>query len=245
MEQEASHGSTIEDSHDPSQPEAGSCQQCRGEHPAQPVRPSPGKTGRPVVDRAPSQEELLQTFKEKLRLQFFKIDQKFSQERSRTDKYRTMFIRMLKRVLGEIAALIGIDSYAKSPKIDRYLPEFSKRFEQMRLLISSVLSGSESQLSNSLDDGSQCPAYLSFSFYSLYVSKERCQEMASSVGISESVANSLLSREQTALKDFKAYSAISPFFRALIAFSLEAMKEELHKFETLAPFLEKMVKNLA
>ena len=244
VEQEPSHGSTIEDSHDPSSSSAAGdvrCGQCDAEHPAKQVRPEAKKTGRPVVDRAPSQEELLQTFKHKLRLNFHKIDEKFSKERSRTDKYRTMFIRMLKRVVGEVAALIGIDSYAKSPKIDRYLPEF----DQMRSLISSVLSGSGSQLSTVLDDDRQCQVYLSFSFYSLYVSKERCQEMAASVGISESVANSLLSREQTALKDFKAYSATSPFFRALVAFSLEAMRDELHKFETLAPFMEKMVKDFA
>lgn len=151
---------------------------------------------------------------------------------------------MLKRVVGEVAALIGIDSYAKSPKLERYLPEYSKRFDLLRSLISSVLSGSGSEVATSLIDDGQCQVYLSLSFYTLYVSKERCQEMAASVGVSESVVNSLLSRDQTALKDFKAYSRLSPFFRALVAFSLEAMRDELHKFETLAPFLQKIVKTL-
>lgn len=58
-----------------------------------------------------------------------KIDQKFGKETSRTDKYRTMLVRMIKRVLGEVMGLIGIDSYAKSKSINRYMPEFNKKFE--------------------------------------------------------------------------------------------------------------------
>ena len=58
-----------------------------------------------------------------------KIDQKFGKETSRTDKYRTMLVRMIKRVLGEVMGLIGIDSYTKSKSVNRYMPEFNKKFE--------------------------------------------------------------------------------------------------------------------
>ena len=122
----SSHGSTLENSSldQLSQKEGNDTTEDR-----EPASKAPGKSGRPVVDRRPKQAELLQTLKEKLRFHFFKIDEKFSLERKRTDKYRTMLVRMLKRVLGEVVALIGIDSYAKSSKVDRYLPEFNKRFE--------------------------------------------------------------------------------------------------------------------
>lgn len=133
LERVSSHGSTLSESNEQSVlATAGDCKQCLGDHSQNlSVIPVP-RTGRPVVDRVPSQEELLSTFKQKLRLSFHKINQKFSNERARTDKYRTMTLRMLKRVLGEVVCLIGIDSYAKSPKLDRYLPEYNKRFEQMR-----------------------------------------------------------------------------------------------------------------
>ncbi len=70
--------------------------------------------------------------------------------------------------------------------------------------------------------------------------------MAASVGISESVANSLLSsRDQTALKDFKSFSRLNPFFRPLVAFCSALMADEMHKFQTLEPLLTKLVKDLA
>lgn len=116
---------------------------------------------------------------------FSKINQKFARETARTDKYRTMLVRMVKRVLGEAMSLIGIDSYSKSNKINRFMPEYHKKFEQMRKSVLSVLLNKPefSHLSASLDDDSQCLVHLSFSFYTLYVSKDRCQEMAASVGI--------------------------------------------------------------
>ena len=188
--------------------------------------------GRPAVDRVLSNEELLQIFKQKIRLQFYKINEKFAKDPKRTDKYRTMVVRKLKRTLAEVMVLIGIDSYAKSPKVERCLPEFEKRFEKMRQLIRSFGAETGSPLlSGVLDDDSQCLVHLSFSFYTLYVSKEKCQEMAASVGISESVANSLLStRDQTALKDFKLFSEMNPFFRPFLAFCSALMADEMHKF---------------
>lgn len=72
------------------------------------------KQGRPVSDRVLSDEKLVEIFREKLRLGFHKIEERFRSDKSRTDKYRTMLVRLCKRVLGEVMGLIGIDSYAKS-----------------------------------------------------------------------------------------------------------------------------------
>ena len=75
------------------------------------------------------------------------------------------------------------------------MPEYHKKFEMMKKSALALLKNKTefSQISASLDDDSQCLVHLSFSFYTLYVSKDRCQEMAASVGIKESIVNSLLS----------------------------------------------------
>ena len=191
LERVSSHGSTFEDSHERSAPlgkDTVECPSCLGDHSKfEDVTSSEGpvKTGRPVVDRVMSHDELLKEFRTRLMTNFSKINEKFARETARTDKYRTMLVRMIKRVLSEVVSLIGIASYAKSNKINRYMPEFHKKFEQMRKSVLALLQSKPefSHLSASLDDDSQCLVHLSFSFYTLYVSKDRCQEMAASVGI--------------------------------------------------------------
>ena len=89
------------------------------------------KQGRPVADRSLSNLEIETAFREKLRAQFYKINEKFRAEPSRTDKFRTMLVRQCRRALGEVVSLIGIDSYAKSQKIERFLPEYEKRFTRV------------------------------------------------------------------------------------------------------------------
>ena len=159
------------------------------------------KQGRPVSDRVLSDQELVEVFRQKLRLGFHKIEERFRSDKSRTDKYRTMLVRLCKRVLGEVMALIGIDSYAKSNQVEKYLPEYQKRFEQMKRVVISFLGpncgaskdlmalSSETTCSNLID---QCQVHLSLSFFSLYVSKERCLKMANSIGVCEAKTNSLL-----------------------------------------------------
>ena len=83
-----------------------------------------------------------------------KIEEKFSKELVRTDKYRTMFVRQCRKVLAETVSLIGIDSYSKSTSVDRFLPEYQKRYTQMKRLIERQLSidvGSSLSSAASLD----------------------------------------------------------------------------------------------
>jgi len=72
-------------------------------------------------------------FASKLRIGLMKINDKFRREKNRTDKYRTMLVRLLKRIMVEVITQIGIDSYAKSMDISKFLPEFEKRFHSMVL----------------------------------------------------------------------------------------------------------------
>lgn len=66
------------------------------------------------------------------------------------------------------------------------------------------------------------------------MSKERCLKIADSAGVSNSIANSLLSlRDETALKDFKRSTKINSFFYPLLAFCIGIMDDEMHKFENL------------
>lgn len=212
----------------------------------------PLKQGRPVANRELSDEELIYVFKQKLRLGFHKINEKFRTDLSRTDKYRTMLVRHCKRVLAETMGMIGIDSYAKSKQLEKYLPEYEKRFAQMKRLMESYGSGDlmvpssyDSQSQTKADSSSivsQCQVYLSFTFYSLYVSKERCLKIAESTGVSNSVANSLISlRDETALKGFQKYSSLNPFFYPFLVFCMNIMKDEMYKFETLSSISTKLI----
>lgn len=97
--------------------------------------------------------------------------------------------------------LIGIDSYAKSNQVEKYLPEYQKRFDQMKRVVVSFLGPncgpSEATTSHSFESTcanliNQCQAHLSLSFYSLYVSKERCLKMANSIGVCKAKTDSLL-----------------------------------------------------
>lgn len=59
------------------------------------------------------------------------------------------------------------------------------------------------------------------------MSKERCLKIAARAGISKSVAISLLSmRDQTALKDFKKYNSVNPFFKPLLAFCVGVLEQD-------------------
>ena len=102
------------------------------------------KQGRPVADRSLSDEELLKVFQNKLRTAFTKIETKFAKDSSRTDKYRTMLVRACRRVLSEAMTMIGVDSYSKSTQVNKFLPEFEKRFAQMKRLV-----GRQREINNS------------------------------------------------------------------------------------------------
>lgn len=102
------------------------------------------KSGRPVADRSLSDEELLKVFQNKLRTAFTKIEAKFAKDASRTDKYRTMLVRACRRVLSEAMTMIGVDSYSKSTQVNKFLPEFEKRFAQMKRLV-----GRQREINNS------------------------------------------------------------------------------------------------
>lgn len=69
--------------------------------------------------------------KENLLSNLRKMNEKFEKEPSRTDKYRTMLVRLCKRVLSEAMGTLGVDSYSKSQEVDKFLPEYQKRFEQV------------------------------------------------------------------------------------------------------------------
>jgi len=54
------------------------------------------------------------------------------------------------------------------------------------------------------------------------VSKERCLKIAARTGIQESFADLLISkRDETALKDLKAYASVSKFYYPLIWYFIE------------------------
>ena len=96
------------------------------------------KQGRPVADRSMGDEDLLKVFRSKLKTTFGRIENKFVEDSSRTDKYRTMFVRQCRRVLAEVMGMIGVDSYSKSTDVERFLPEYEKRFQVMKRLVDIV-----------------------------------------------------------------------------------------------------------
>jgi len=95
------------------------------------------KSGRPVANKQFNDEELMEMFTSKLRIGLTKINDKFRREMNRTDKYRTMLVRLMKRIMVEVVTQLGIDSYAKSMDISKFLPEFEKRFHAMKRLMTS------------------------------------------------------------------------------------------------------------
>ena len=110
------------------------------------------KQGRPVADRSLGDEQLVRVFRNKLRSAFSRIEQKFQGDSSRTDKYRTMFVRQCRRVLAEAMSLIGVDSYSKSTDVERFLPEYQKRYAVMKRLVEASVDHLASSGAASLDN---------------------------------------------------------------------------------------------
>ena len=129
--------------------------------------------------------------------------------------------------------LIGIDSYAKSNEIDRYLPEYEKRFQQMMRLLTTQL-GEGALVCQSLTASAKY-------FFALYVSKEKALEIADRAG-NLSELNSVLSlRNKTALKDLKKLCDENCFFYPFMAFCVQIMEDEMHKFEKLGSMATKLI----
>ena len=82
------------------------------------------KTGRPVEDRKVTDEELVQIFRSKLLSALQQMNEKLILEPTWTDKYRTMLVRLCKRILSEAMGTLGIDSYSKSNSVEKFLPEY-------------------------------------------------------------------------------------------------------------------------
>lgn len=102
------------------------------------------KTGRPVEDRKVTDSELVQIFKVKLLDGIQMMNEKLKLEPTRTDKYWTMLVRLCKWILSEAMGMLGIDSYSKSNAVDKFLPEYLKRFDQMKKIIEELALSSNS-----------------------------------------------------------------------------------------------------
>ncbi len=127
--------------------------------------------------------------------------------------------------------LIGIDSYAKSNKIDWYMPEYEKRFSQMKRLLTAQLG----------EESSQALSSSAKYFFSLYVSKEKLLEIADRAGNFGSLSTVLSLRNKTALKDLKALCNVNCFFYPFMAFCINIMEDEAHKFEKILDLGSKLV----
>lgn len=102
------------------------------------------KTGRPVEDRKVTDSELVKIFKVKLLDGIQMMNEKLKLEPTRTDKYWTMLVRLCKWILSEAMGMLGIDSYSKSNAVDKFLPEYLKRFDQMKKIIEELALSSNS-----------------------------------------------------------------------------------------------------
>ena len=102
------------------------------------------KTGRPDEDRKVTDSELVKIFKVKLLDGIQMMNEKLKLEPTRTDKYWTMLVRLCKWILSEAMGMLGIDSYSKSNAVDKFLPEYLKRFDQMKKIIEELALSSNS-----------------------------------------------------------------------------------------------------
>lgn len=76
------------------------------------------------------------------------MNEKMKLEPTRTDKYRTMLVRLCKRILSEAMGMLGIDSYSKSSNAETFLPEYMKRYDQMKKIIEELAISSTTSNSN-------------------------------------------------------------------------------------------------
>lgn len=88
------------------------------------------KLGRPTDDRTMANSDLKAFIRKEFLMGLREMNEKFKTQLLRTDKYRTMVIRLLKKVLAKAVSKIGVDSYSKSVEVDKFLPEYQKRFDQ-------------------------------------------------------------------------------------------------------------------
>ncbi len=63
-----------------------------------------------------------------------------------------MFVRQCRRVLAEAMSLIGVDSYSKSTDVERFLPEYQKRYAVMKRLVEASVDHLASSGAASLDN---------------------------------------------------------------------------------------------